>query len=306
MTTILAKRWHHRTALCLLALLIATVATPPRAHAEAAPPETTEARLRRIEGQLRALQRKVFPEGAGKIFAPEITPDAALGDGAAPPPAPSGNAAAFGDVLIRIDAIEAQMRALTANSEDSQHRFGTMETRIAAVEAAQAHAAAEAAAAAEHDAGAQAAAKAAADRAAALAAIERPVTADKGDDAYTYGFRLREAGLLPEAQAVLTDFVKQYPRHRRISYARNLLGRALLDDHQPGPAAQWFVQNYQADKTGERAADSLLYLASAMTQLKQVKRACAALEEFRQVYASEGAGRLKAQYDTIAGAVTCH
>jgi TolA-binding protein len=46
-----------------------------------------------------------------------------------------------------------------------------------------------------------------------------------------------------------------------VSYARNLLGRAYLDDGKPREAAPWFLQNYQADKKGARASDSLLYLA---------------------------------------------
>jgi hypothetical protein len=38
-----------------------------------------------------------------------------------------------------------------------------------------------------------------------------------------------------------------------VSYARNLLGRAYLDDDKPREAAPWFLQNYQADKKGDRA-----------------------------------------------------
>jgi TolA-binding protein len=117
---------------------------------------------------------------------------------------------------------------------------------------------------------------------------------------------LWEAKFLPEAEAVLLEFVSHNPKHKRISYARNLLGRAYLDDNKPGAAAQWFVQNYQADKAGDRAADSLLYLAVAMTRLKEVKRACIALGEFHQTYPAESDGRLKGQYDAVTKTVACH
>jgi len=297
---------------------------PVAAYAQSEGSETTEARLRRIEGQLRALQRKVFPDGAGKTFAPEIAP----GDAAASPPPTSGNASALADVLSRLDAVEAQMKALTANGEDTQNRLGKLEGRIGAVETAQASAASPPAVtpppvdippadtpgpaqqpgrrASVSDGVTAPSSPVAADRSAAVAAINRPSSDDKGEDAYTYGYRLWEAKFFPEAEAVLLDFVQQYPNHKRISYARNLLGRAYLDDNKPGASAQWFVQNYRADKAGDRAPDSLLYLAVAMTRLKETKRACTALGEFQQTYPTEAAGRLKGPYDAVTKTVTCH
>jgi len=293
--------------------------------------ETTDARLRRIEGELRALQRKVFPDGAGKTFAPEITPgDTATAQASGP--APAGNAAALGDLMARMDAVEAQLKALTATSEDNQNRLGKLEGRIGAVETVQASAAAAPATAqpapppvdaapppspakaakgapkgkSAADTTTSPSSPAAADRAAAVAAIERPSSDDKGEDAYTYGYRLWEAKFFAESESVLLDFVQQYPSHKRISYARNLLGRAYLDDNKPGAAAQWFAQNYRADKAGDRAPDSLLYLAVAMTRLKEAKRACIALGEFRQTYPTESDGRLKGQYDAVTKTVSCH
>ena len=145
-----------------------------------------------------------------------------------------------------------------------------------------------------------------ADRIAAVEAIAKPSTGDAGEDEYSYGYRLWEAKFFPEAQQQLTRYVQGYPKHKRISFARNLLGRAYLDDNKPGTAAQWFLQNYQADKQGERAADSLLYLGVAMAKLKETKRACVAFAEFRNVYPTEAAGRLKAQLDAATKAVTCN
>ena len=137
-------------------------------------------------------------------------------------------------------------------------------------------------------------------------AIEKPSTDDKGEDEYSYGYRLWEAKFFPEAQQQLLRVVQQYPRHSRISYARNLLGRAYLDDGKPGTAAQYFLQNYQADRKGDRAADSLLYLGVAMSRLKEEKRACVAFAEFRQTYPTELAGRLKSQYEAATKPVACN
>jgi TolA-binding protein len=83
------------------------------------------------------------------------------------------------------------------------------------------------------------------------------------------------------------------------------LGRAYLDDGNPREAAKWFLQNYQADKNGGRAPDSLLYLARSMKELKDTKRACIALAEFGETYAAEAAGRLKGDYDATRRGLTC-
>ena len=313
----------------VLAALVVPTLMPITAHAQSEGAETTEARLRRVEGQMRALQRKVFPDGAGKTFAPEIAP----GDTTATLAPASGNAGALADVLSRMDAVEAQMKALTANGEDTQNRLGKLENRVGAVETAQAGAApppppptvapsgdmmqpapplksarhlANGGSATMPDGTSAPSSPASADRSAAVAAIERPSSDDKGEDAYTYGYRLWEAKFFAESEAVLLDFVQQYPNHKRISYARNLLGRAYLDDNKPGASAQWFAQNYRADKAGDRAPDSLLYLAVAMTRLKETKRACIALGEFHQTYPTEADGRLKGQYDAVTKMVTCH
>jgi TolA-binding protein len=145
-----------------------------------------------------------------------------------------------------------------------------------------------------------------ADRVAAVMAIEKPVSDDKGEDEYTYGYRLWEAKFFPEAQQQLLRLVQQFPKHARISYARNLLGRSYLDDGKPGTAAQYFLQNYQADRKGDRAADSLLYLGVAMSRLKEEKRACVAFAEFKQTYPADMIGRLKNQYEAAIKPVTCN
>ena len=52
-----------------LVLVMAGTAVPATAQDTLA-----EARLRKMEAEIRALQRQVFPGGDGKFFAPEITP----------------------------------------------------------------------------------------------------------------------------------------------------------------------------------------------------------------------------------------
>lgn len=313
--------------LATLSANFAPTALVPAACAQAAP-ESTEVRLRRVEAELRAVQRKVFPDGAGRTFGPEIAAPTSGAVPAAPTPT------AVTDLLTRMDAVEAQLQRLTAASEENQNHIAKLEARLATLEAAGSAAAATSSPAAEPASAAPAAAvstppaepttpakpspkpapakaeaakpDASPDRVAAVMAIEKPATDDKGEDEYTYGYRLWEAKFFPEAQQQLLRVVQQYPRHSRISYARNLLGRAYLDDGKPGTAAQYFLQNYQADRKGDRAADSLLYLGVAMSRLKEEKRACVAFAEFRQTYPTELAGRLKSQYEAATKPVTCN
>lgn len=277
-----------------------------------------ELRIKKLEAEVRALQRKVFPGGDGKYFEAEI---------ARPAPATTTGPATVtpgpvNDLLGRIDAVESALARITAQTEENANRMGKLEARLAAIEGGGAApivpptAAPEATARPASITGSLAAntaamagtsaAKPSADRIAAVAAIERPVSGDKGEDDYLYGYRLWEAKFYPEAAQQLKATVDRYPKGKRISYARNLLGRAYLDDGKPGTAAQVFLQNYQADKAGDRAPDSLLYLAVAMTRLKETQRACVALAEFAETYPGEAAGRLATQYGAAQKAVKCN
>lgn len=331
-----SKPGFRRPALVALALVLAGPAIPVLAQDTMA-----EARLRRIEAEVRALQRSVFP-GDGRTFTPQASPQAVTGTTGTPATTP------VTDMLARMDALEAQVARLTAQGEENANKLRQIEARLppapaptaAATEPAATPTTAPAAtptptttvaapvAAAPTPAPTPlattappaprpaattapartpaAAATPSAARLAAVRAIAKPQTDDAGDDEYSYGYRLWEAKFHPEAQQQLRLFLDRYPRHARLSYARNLLGRAYLDDGKPREAATWFLQNYQGNKTGERAPDSLLFLAEAMSRLKDTSRACIALAEFADGYPREAAGRLKAQYDATRGSVKCN
>lgn len=100
------------------------------------------------------------------------------------------------------------------------------------------------------------------------------------------GYDLWAAKRYPEAVAALRDVVAKYPKHRRASYAQNLLGRALMDDNKPANAAEAFLENYQKMPRGERAPDSLYFLGQSMMKLKppRTDRACQVYAELIDVY----------------------
>jgi len=303
----------------LVGLMLAGVAVT----AMPASAQSDEARLRRIESELRALQREVFPGGDRRFFTPEVDTSQPQQPQTVGTPANS----ALTDVLARLDAIEAQLARLTARGEENSNELRLLEEKVDGAIAAATSAAAPPLAvippsglapgpvptpapSARPPAVTPTPAPAAtsgpsAARVAAVRAIAKPQTEDAGDDEYTYGFRLWEAGYYPEAQQQLALFLEKHPRHARTSYGRNLLGRAYLDNGQPREAATHFFENYQNDKQGLRAPDSLLYLSEAMTTLGDTSRACIALAEFSDTYPALATGRLKEQYDRNRSKVTC-
>lgn len=307
------------------AALLVCGAGPARAQ------DSTEGRLKKVEAEVRALQRKVFPGGSGAFFEPQIS---------APAPATSAGpqvptTTPVTDLLSRMDAVEAQMSRLTAQVEQNTNRINQLEAKLGAgvPDAAAATAVAPSPAAPTSApianpapqsnlsamtggasqvrpasvtaSPAKTPAVPSASRLQAVQAIEKPQTGDPGDDEYSYGYRLWEAKFYPEAEQQLKLFLQKYPKHARASWGRNLLGRAYLEEGNALEAAKWFVQNYQNDKNGDRAPDSLLYLAVSMKQLKDTKRACIALSEFSQTYSAEAAGRLKSLYDSTRDGLKC-
>lgn len=342
--------WKSLPVPFALALAIAAPAL-----AQSADP-AAEARLRKLEAEVTALQRKVFPGGDGTFF-PQLQP----GQPATPV---SGTPATtpVTDMLARMEALESQIARLTAQNEENTNRLGKLEARLATLEAGPAQPAApgpDAAAATAPPAAAPSqatatspapsaaipvpkpttssapaansvlaatpaakpaapvakpaavptattAAKPSAERLAAVKAIAKPQTADLGDDEYSYGFRLWEAKFYPEAEQQLKLYLQQYPRHSRASYARNLLGRAYLDEGNLDEAGKWFYENYKADRNGPRAADSVLYLAETWQRKKDDKRVCIALAQFVDDYPADAAGRLRSQYEGLRARVKCN
>ena len=101
------------------------------------------------------------------------------------------------------------------------------------------------------------------------------------------GFRLWEAGQYDQAIAALKSFTAAYPKHRRVSYANNLIGRSLLDKGDARGAASALLANYRTNPSGERAPDSLLYLGQALMKLGQPGQACKAYGELDAVYGAK-------------------
>lgn len=324
-----------------LAALLATAALP----AFAAEPGTIDQRVDRIEKQLKAVQRKVFPGGDAAFQAPEIAPPETHVTAGVPASTP------LNDLTARVDALEKSVAQLTGQVEQDEHRLDLLSqqaaqdrqefaTRLKTLESAAAPAptttppaptAEEEPAAAPPPKSAApvkgkppvatpAAKPAPAKPAAAKATPTKapPATADESaadtgtaasgdpaEDAYMAGYKLWTQKKYSEAETALAAVVKKYPKSRRASYAQNLLGRAYLDDGQPALAAQAFVQNYQINPHGERAPDSLYYAGQALMQLKRPADACRVYDELANVYADKLTGSLKTRVTAARAEAKC-
>jgi TolA-binding protein len=256
-------------------LLLASAAAP--AIVQAQPRETIERRVDRLEGQLRAVQRRVFPNGNVE---PEVTPQGPVQPGGAP----GGDA--ITSLTQRVDALESQLRGLTGQIEENGHRTQELQDQVAAlrteltarldrVDPPQG------AAPPRTDPAAEEPAEEPAEPPARPAAPSVPATAE---EAYNAGYRLWDQRHYAEAQAALEAAATRYPTGRWISWTRNLLGRAYLDDDKPATAARILLANYQENPRGDRAADSLFYLGQALTQLNRRTEACRVYDELARVY----------------------
>lgn len=287
---------HIFRTLAISGLLVTTALSNA---AFAADSEPMDKRVERLEKELRAVQRKVFPGGAP--VQPDITaPEAAT---VAPP-----TSTPVTDLLARVSSLESQIATLTGQIEQNNFKLRELEEKVnrmvaeatpPAVDAGGAVASLGAAASTARPATAPTTAKPTAARPtaanpapasdarkAAVAAIERPNTGNPASDGYSYGYRLWEAKFYPEAQVQLKTAVEKYGDSPFGSRTQNLLGRAYLDDGKPALASVAFYENYQKRPNGDRAAQSLAYLGEALIQLKKPADACKVYDELQKSYGS--------------------
>jgi TolA-binding protein len=289
------------TAIAAAATIALVPAAPSVAQRQQATPEQ---RIDRLERQVDDMQRRVYPKGR---------PAATAGF----PDDPAATQASVISLDQRLDALERQMTDLVRQSEDNGNRTRTLESTIQQMRAdadqrmtaLEQKVAAGVVAAPVIDSGpasvpvttparpkpgsgaakpATGTSKPSTGSAAATDAGSSAVAAtDPAEEAYSEGFRLWEAGQYDPAIASLRAFVSAYPKHRRTSYANNLIGRALLDKGQAREAATALLANYRSNPGGERAQDSLYYLGQALTQLGQRQQACKAYAELDAVYGAK-------------------
>lgn len=303
---------------CLAALLL-TAAVPALA---ADPAPSVPARVDKLEKEMKAVQRKVFPGGSPAFFEAEIAPAPVTATAGTPATTP------INELTGRVNSLERALSELTAKIEEDEHRLsllsaqsakdrGEFDARLKALETPPQPVAA--AAPPPEDTPPARPARGKGKAVPPSADVDAPPPAktappatpvgkpsgDAGEDAYMAGYQLWTDKKYGEAEKQLQLVIDKYPRHKRVSYARNLLGRAQLDDGKPATAAQTFLENYKADPHGDRAPDSLFYLGTSLTQLKKTDNACRAFDELQDVYATSMSAAIKAKLPAARKAAEC-
>ena len=267
-----------KTFLALLLAATPLVAAPIFA-VHAREPVTPEQRIRRVELQVREIQRTVYPKG-------QPADTAGFSDD------PAASKEVTDTLAARLDTVERQLTDLVRTSEENTHRLSVIEADLARMRA---------------DNDGRFKAIEAGPGAASTGDLPQPVTDvpapiptprptprptasapvsfdAAGEAAYTAGFDLWSAKKYDSAITQLRAMASSFPGHRRVSWANNLVGRALLDKGETRAAAAAFLANYRGNPKGERAADSLYYLGQSTMKLGQPQQACKAYEELGAVY----------------------
>ena len=267
-----------------LALLIATPALAQRQP-------TPEQRVERLERQVRQLQ--------GRIFGGQPANTAGLSD------EPAASQVVVTALSNRLDNLERQLTELLRLSEASSTRIASLEAELARLRT-------------ENDSrirrlerGGSSGGSAATQVPPVPKPAETVVATTsgnvevEGEAAYDVGYQLWTQKKYDQAIAALRAMASSFPSHRRVSWANNLTGRALLDKGEPRAAAEALLANYRSNPRGERAADSLFYLGQALTALKQNTQACKAYAELEEVYGSSMRADLKAMLPSAKSKAGC-
>jgi len=273
------------------------LALPAPLAAQAVDVGKLDKRVGKLEAEMRAVQRKVFPGGDNRFFAPETPTEA-------PPPAPAPEVAPASSPLVdltaRVEGLEASLKGLTGQIEaieyklraleEAQRRMkGDVEFRLNALEkppepAADAAAAAPAAGAAAPLPVGAAPGKPAAPAAKPAAAAAAPKTADA---AWAGAYPKVTAKDWPGVEAAMTQFIADWPKSPRVAQARYWLGRSFAARGQQPQAAKAFLDVYQTAPRSAPAPDALIGLAGALNAMAKPKDACQVLGELDSVYGAK-------------------
>lgn len=318
-----------------VALVLAVLAMP-LAHAPAAAQSAQDVakRVDKLEAEMRAVQRQVFPGGASKYFQPEFS-SAQPGGAKATPQAEAGNTLLV-ELQGRLTALEQQMASLTGQVEEAGFRARRaeetlnrlredVEYRLTVLEGGDPTAlnAGDGAGAGSGEGagatGASAAGAAAASGGSAGAAGEAqpfpppgfdpnqpelsanatsPASAAANlspDEQYRAAYAFVNQNDYPRAEAALKTFIERNPKHARTPDAMYWLGRVHLVQRSYAQAAKAFLDTYQEFPKANRAPDSLLGLGDALAGLGNLKEACQAYDQLEIDYPSAAAGNLKAR-----------
>lgn len=258
----------------VLCVLVAAVTAPAAAQTL----ESVDERVDRLERELRAVQRKVFPGGNERFFEPEIVRDSQGVEGVGVPvQSPAAT------LTTRIDALEQQLATLTGQIEQNEFQLRQLSQEFERFQTDAAFRLQTLEGGAPPPAAPGTAAQPA-------AALDDPLAQ------YEAAYALYQARDWPAAETRLRAFMEAHPEHERASNAAYWLGRALLQQDRLRDAGEVLLSNYQDRRDGARAPDSLLWVGKTLMRVQppNPERACQAYVRL----ADEYAGRLSDEVES--------
>ena len=308
-----------KSLMCAAALTAALTGEVPALAQDA---RQVEKRVDKLESEMRAVQRKVFPGGDKRYFEPEFQPTDQT------PAAPVGVPATspIADLTTRVDGLERQLQSMTGQIEQASYKVRQMEAamakfrtdtefRLTQLEGGTRPSPAtldEMALAlpplkppAKPSTATAKPAAVGATPATADAATAKP--ADPIEAAYQAAYLSYSGQQYARAETALIDFVAKHPRSRRASHAQYWLGRTYMAQKQPAQAAKAFLDNYRNMPKGERAPDSLYWLGQSLMTMAppQPAKACEVYDELASAYDDKLSTLLKGQVDKARVTAKC-
>ncbi len=288
--------------------------------------QRTDRRLNKLEGELRAVQRKVFPGGAiePEIVAPVAAADATQGTPASNP---------LADLGARVGEMERQLRTLTGQVETNEFKVrqmesalqrlrGDVEFRLGKLEGG---------GAAEPVAGVGANVEAAMTAPAANVPSSRPGTAipPVGTARIPATAPVQPAGTVavpkaatavlawqaayaqalnknwPATEAHMTAYLVDWPTSVRIAQAQFWLGKSYAERQLHAQSAEAYLKVYNDHPSSDRAPDALLGLSGALIGIKNPQQACRVLGELDSVYGAKLTTTQRADAKALRGTARC-
>lgn len=287
-----------RKFLLLAALLIAT---PVAAQTV----EKVEGRVKKLEGEMRAVQRKVFPGASKDYFEPEITAPAAAVSAGVPASNP------LNDLTQRVDSLERQLTTMTGQAEENSFKVRQLEAALAKFKTDAEFRLTTLETGAPVVVAPAVAAPAAASPPPAATQMPAPTAAtpplDPIEAEYRAGYGFVVSKDYGRAETSLSAFLTKYPKHPRASNAQYWLGRTYFAQSQPVQAARTLLENYQKRPEGERAPESLLWLGKSLMTFTPPSpaKACEAYDQLETSYGKTLSAGLRTQLAEARSAARC-
>lgn len=291
----------------LPAAALMILALPAPLAAQAVDVAKLDRRVEKLESEVRAVQRKVFPGGDSRFFAPETPAQA-------PPPAPAPDAnpasTPLVDLTARVESLEATLKGMTGQIEamefklraveEAQRRMkGDVEFRLNALEKPAVPDPATEAAVPAPGAVVGGAAPVRPPAPGAVvggpaplpaAAAAKPVAAKPATTAtaaWAAAYPKVTAKDWPGVEAVMSKFIADWPTSPRVAQAKYWLGRSFAARGQQPQAAQAFLDLYKTAPQSAPAPDALIALAGALNAMVKPANACQVLTELNAVYGAK-------------------